>query len=154
MLKINIICIGKIKEKYIEEGIKEFLKRLTKFANVSIIELKDENDTNTSLAIQKETNLLINEINKNSGYVILLDLKGKNISSEELSEKISDISMNYSIINFVIGGSNGYSDNLREISNFRLSFSKMTFPHQLMRLILMEQVYRAMSIINNIKYHK
>lgn len=154
MLKINIICIGKIKEKYIEEGIKEFLKRLTRFANVSIIELKDENDTNTSLAIQKETNLLINEINKNSGYVILLDLKGKNISSEELSEKISDISMNYSIINFVIGGSNGYSDNLREISNFRLSFSKMTFPHQLMRLILMEQVYRAMSIINNIKYHK
>ncbi|NYV27983.1 23S rRNA (pseudouridine(1915)-N(3))-methyltransferase RlmH [Streptobacillus felis] len=154
MLKINIICVGKIKEKYICDGIDEFKKRLSKYIKLNIIELKEEPDNNIDMAINKESKLIIDTINKNIGYNILLDIKGENISSEKLSKKIVDLKLEYSNINFIIGGSNGFNDEVRNISEYKLSFSKMTFPHQLMRLILIEQVYRAICIENNIKYHK
>lgn len=156
MIKINIICVGKIKDKYIINGIEEFTKRLTKYTNLSIVELNEEDDNKgISNAIEKETERIINKISKkNQSYNILLDLKGKLRSSEEMAEEIEKISLNYSEINFIIGGSNGVGDELRKIVNDRLAFSPLTFPHQLMRLILIEQIYRWISINKNIKYHK
>lgn len=156
MIRINVVCIGKIKEKYIKEGINEFLKRLSKYIKLEIIELAEEDDNKgIENAINSETERIINAISKKSySYNILLDLKGKILDSEEMAQKIEEISMISSEINFIIGGSNGVNDNLRKIVDFRLCFSPMTFPHQLMRLILTEQLYRWVSINNNIKYHK
>ena len=156
MIRINVVCIGKIKEKYIKEGINEFLKRLSKYIKLEIIELAEEdNNKGIENAINSETERIINAISKKSySYNILLDLKGKMLDSEEMAQKIEEISMISSEINFIIGGSNGVNDNLRKIVDFRLCFSPMTFPHQLMRLILTEQLYRWVSINNNIKYHK
>ena len=156
MIRINVVCIGKIKEKYIKEGINEFLKRLSKYVKLEIIELAEEDDNKgIENAINSETERIINAISKKSySYNILLDLKGKMLDSEEMAQKIEEISMTSSEINFIIGGSNGVNDNLRKIVDFRLCFSPMTFPHQLMRLILTEQLYRWVSINNNIKYHK
>ena len=156
MIRINVVCIGKIKEKYIKEGINEFLKRLSKYIKLEIIELAEEDDNKgIENAINSETERIINTISKKSySYNILLDLKGKMLDSEEMAQKIEEISMISSEINFIIGGSNGVNDNLRKIVDFRLCFSPMTFPHQLMRLILTEQLYRWVSINNNIKYHK
>ncbi|MBN1469733.1 MAG: 23S rRNA (pseudouridine(1915)-N(3))-methyltransferase RlmH [Fusobacteriaceae bacterium] len=156
MLSINLICVGKIKEKYINMGIDEFIKRLQAFAKVSIIELKEDgNDSNREDSIKKEGILIKNILEKCKGYNILLDVDGKNISSEEMSKEIERLTVQgSSTINFIIGGSYGVSEDVRKMSNFRLSFSKMTFPHQLMRLIFLEQLYRWLSIINNIKYHK
>ena len=156
MIRINVVCIGKIKEKYIKEGINEFLKRLSKYVKLEIIELAEEDDNKgIENAINSETERIINAISKKIySYNILLDLKGKMLDSEEMAQKIEKISMISSEINFIIGGSNGVNDNLRKIVDFRLCFSPMTFPHQLMRLILTEQLYRWVSINNNIKYHK
>ena len=156
MIRINVVCIGKIKEKYIKEGINEFLKRLSKYIKLEIIELAEEDDNKgIENAINSETERIIYAISKKSySYNILLDLKGKMLDSEEMAQKIEEISMISSEINFIIGGSNGVNDNLRKIVDFRLCFSPMTFPHQLMRLILTEQLYRWVSINNNIKYHK
>lgn len=156
MVKINIICIGKIKDKYIRDGISEFSKRLSRYANLNIIELAEEDDNRgIGTAITKETERIIDALNKrNRSYSILLDLKGKLKSSEEMAEEIENISLQYSEINFIIGGSNGVDDELRKLVDFRLAFSSFTFPHQLMRLILMEQIYRWISITKNIKYHK
>ena len=153
MIRINVVCIGKIKEKYIKEGINEFLKRLSKYIKLEIIELAEEDDNKgIENAINSETERIINAISKKSySYNILLDLKGKILDSEEMAQKIEEISMISSEISFIIGGSNGVNDNLRKIVDFRLCFSPMTFPHQLMRLILTEQLYRWVSINNNIK---
>lgn len=152
MLKINIISIGKVKEKYILDGIAEFSKRLSKYTNFKIIELSEEEDNSTAVA--KETNRILEKISKSKGYNILLDIRGVNISSEQLAIKIENLTLNYDEINFIIGGSRGVSDELRQKSDFLLSFSKMTFPHMLFRLMLIEQIYRSICIINNIKYHK
>ncbi|MGL4403748.1 MAG: 23S rRNA (pseudouridine(1915)-N(3))-methyltransferase RlmH [Fusobacteriaceae bacterium] len=155
-MNVNIICIGKIKEKYINDGINEFLKRMTAFGKVQILELKEDgNDSNRESSIKKETDEIIKLLQKHKGYTILLDIGGKNCSSEEMAEEIEKIGVRgNNTINFVIGGSYGVGDNLRKIADMRLSFSKMTFPHQLMRLILLEQIYRWFGILNNIKYHK
>ncbi len=156
MVKINIICIGKIKDLYIREGISEFSKRLSKYVNFSIVELP-ERDENKGLfmAVNEETAEIINILKKKDySYNILLDLKGKMNNSEEMAKKIEEISMKHSEINFIIGGSNGVGDDLRSMVDYRLSFSPLTFPHQLMRLILTEQIYRWVSINRNIKYHK
>ncbi|MGL4981040.1 MAG: 23S rRNA (pseudouridine(1915)-N(3))-methyltransferase RlmH [Fusobacteriaceae bacterium] len=155
-MNINVICIGKIKEKYINDGIAEFLKRMTPFGKVQILELKEDgNDSNRDVSIKKETDEIIKLIQKHKGYTVLLDISGKNYSSEDMAEEIEKICVRgNSTINFVIGGSYGVGDELRKMSDMRLSFSKMTFPHQLMRLILMEQIYRWFGILNNIKYHK
>ena len=156
MVKINVICIGKIKDKYIRDGISEFSKRLSRYVGLNIIELSEEDDNKgIEMAITKETERIIETLNKrNRSYSILLDLKGKIESSEEMAEEIENISLRYSEINFIIGGSNGFDDELRKLVDCRLSFSSFTFPHQLMRLILMEQIYRWISINKNIKYHK
>ena len=141
MVKINVICIGKIKDKYIRDGISEFSKRLSRYVGLNIIELSEEDDNKgIETAITKETERIIDTLNKrNRSYSILLDLKGKLKSSEEMAEEIENISLRYSEINFIIGGSNGVGDELRKLVDFRLAFSSFTFPHQLMRLILMEQ---------------
>ena len=156
MVKINMICIGKIKDKYIRDGISEFSKRLSRYVNLNIVELSEEDDNKgIEIAVMKETERIIDALNKrNRSYSILLDLKGKLKSSEEMAEEIENISLRYSEINFIIGGSNGVGDELRKLVDFRLAFSSFTFPHQLMRLILMEQIYRWISINKNIKYHK
>ena len=156
MIRINVVCVGKIKEKYIKEGINEFLKRLSKYIKLKIIELAEEDDNKgIENAINSETERIINVISKkNYSYNVLLDLRGEMLTSEEMAEKIERISMTSSEINFIIGGSNGVNNDLRKIADFRLCFSPMTFPHQLMRLILTEQIYRWISINNNIKYHK
>lgn len=155
-MNVNIICVGKVKEKYINDGIAEFAKRMQSFGKLSIIELKEfGNDFERELSIKKEAENILLALEKKKGFNILLDISGKNFSSEEMAQKIEDIGIKgFSTINFVIGGSYGVSDDIRKVSNLSLSFSKMTFPHQLMRLILMEQIYRWFSIINNIKYHK
>ncbi len=155
-MNINVICIGKIKEKYINDGIAEFNKRMQAFGKLSIIELKEfGNDFERELSIKKEAESILATLEKKKGFNILLDIGGKNFSSEEMSQKIEEITVKgFSTINFIIGGSYGVSNDIRKVSNLSLSFSKMTFPHQLMRLILMEQIYRWFSIINNIKYHK
>ena len=156
MVKINIVCIGKIKDKYIKDGIDEFRKRLSKYVNLSVIELAEENDNRSvDYAITRETDRIIDTvIKKSKSYNILLDLKGEMKTSEEMALKLEKISLTNSEINFIIGGSNGVGDKLRQIVDSRLKFSSMTFPHQLMRLILIEQIYRWITINKNIKYHK
>ena len=155
-MNVSIICVGKVKEKYIVEGINEFLKRMQSFAKMKIVELKEDgNDSSRNISLEKESEEILKTMEKLGGYNILLDIQGKNFSSEEMSEEIERLTVNgVSSINFIIGGSYGVSENVRKTVNMRLSFSKMTFPHQLMRLILCEQIYRWFSIIKNTKYHK
>ena len=160
MLKISIISVGKIKEKYIKLGIDEFSKRLSRYAKLEIIELNDEkapeNLSPRDMEIIKNTegDAILSKIKPNS-YPIALAIDGKNLSSESLAKKINDLSVSgNSHINFVIGGSLGLSDSVLKASDFKLSFSAMTFPHQLMRLILLEQIYRSFRINNSEPYHK
>ncbi len=159
-MKITIISVGKLKEQYLIDGLKEYSKRLSKYTQIDEIVLIDEaipNKTSEALNLQikeKEGRKIIDVIPSKS-YVIVLDLKGKMLSSEELASKILDIqTYNSSHITFIIGGSLGLSNEVINKSNFRLCFSKMTFPHQLMKLILFEQIYRAFKINNNETYHK
>ena len=155
-MNINIICIGKIKDKYINEGITEFSKRMTSFASLNIIELKEYNkEDSISISIEKESLEILKQISKSNSYNILLDLDGKEITSENMSKYIDDLkNKGISSINFIIGGSNGVNKELKNSVDMKLKFSHFTFPHQLMRLILLEQVYRWFAISNNIKYHK
>ena len=160
MLKVNIICVGKIKETFFREAIDEYSKRLNSYCSLNIIEIKDEKIPNNSsekenqIIKEKEGNNILSHIKKDS-YVICLDLKGKQFTSEEFSQKINNISTNISSsISFIIGGSLGISQNVLKKANESISFSKMTFPHQLFRVILLEQIYRAFKIMNNETYHK
>ena len=160
MLHINIICVGKIKEKYLQDAIQEYSKRLSKYCFLNITELNDEklpqnlNDSLISQIKEKECNNIISHIEKGS-YVFSLDLKGKQFSSEEFSRKITDISLNNSSsITFIIGGTLGLTDKVRNQSNELICFSKMTFPHQLIRVFLLEQIFRAFKISNNETYHR
>lgn len=153
-MDIKIICIGKIKESYLTNAIEEYKKRLKVFCNLEIIELKEFNNIDINKNIELESELILNNIKK-TDYVIALSIKGKNISSEDFAEVIKNhYTYNSSTITFVIGGSNGYDNRVLQRANYELSFGKMTFPHQLMRVILLEQVYRCMMINNNHKYHK
>lgn len=149
---IKIITVGKIKEKYLKDGINEYLKRMQKYTKIEIIELQDEDfDINKTLLKEKEK---IEKYIKERDYVVTLEIDGEELSSIELSKKIDNIMLNNSDITFIIGGSYGLHDDIKKRSNFALSFSKMTFPHQLFRLILLEQIYRSFKILNNEKYHK
>ena len=155
-----MICVGKIKEKYLKLGIDEFKKRLSKYCKLEIIELEDEkapenlSDKEMLMIKEKEGKKILSKIKDNS-YVIALAIDGKNLSSEELAETINKLGVRgISNITFVIGGSLGLSDEVLSRADYKLSFSKMTFPHQLMRLILLEQVYRAYRINNGEPYHK
>jgi 23S rRNA (pseudouridine1915-N3)-methyltransferase len=156
MISVNLICVGKVKEKYIKSGFAEFEKRLSSYIKFKVIELKEDgNDSDRESSINKESLAIMEELNKKKAYNILLDIDGKEFSSEEMAEKIEDLSVKgNSSFNFVIGGSYGVSDDLKRSMDLRLTFSKMTFPHQLMRLIFIEQLYRWFSILKNTKYHK
>ena len=149
---IKIICIGKIKENYYKDAINEYLKRLSKYTKVNIIELDDyAYDINKTINMESEN--IINHLNK-SDYNILLDINGEMLDSVSLSKKIDNVISNYSNITFIIGGSNGVNDELKRLVNYRLSFSNLTFPHQLFRVVLLEQIYRSFKIIHHEEYHK
>lgn len=151
-MKVKIVCVGNLKEKYWQMAEDEYLKRLSRFADVKVIEVKESNSKSSEENIKIEGKDILTHL---SGYVFALCVEGKQCSSEELSDKISDIMIGgKSEITFVIGGSDGLSDDVKTKADNRLSFSKMTFPHQLMRIVLEEQIYRAFTIQNNIKYHK
>ena len=150
---IKIITVGQLKEKYLKEAVEEYKKRLSKYTNLEIIEIKDEGLVEESKAIELEGEK-INKYLDNKDYIITLEIEGKQMSSVEFSEKLERIQMENSNIVFIIGGSYGLSNNIKDKSNLKLSFSKMTFPHQLFRVILLEQIYRSFKIMNNEKYHK
>lgn len=159
MLNINIICVGKIKEKYLKDAIDEYSKRLSRYCKLTISELPDEKipeKLNASLeneVKEKECTKILNSIKKDS-YVIALDLKSTSLSSEEFSKKIETISMEHSNLTFIIGGSLGLTETLLHNCNFKICFSKMTFPHQLIRVFLLEQIFRAFKISNGETYHR
>lgn len=151
---IKILCVGKIKESFFTEGIKEYQKRIEGYTKFSILEVKEVNTQDINKNILEEGKNLLSKITEDE-YVITLEIKGKRIDSVELAKLIEEKqTYGFSKITFVIGGSNGLSDEVIRRSNYHLSFSNFTFPHQLMRLILSEQIYRALTIINNKEYHK
>ena len=159
-MNITIIAAGRIKEKYIAEGNKEYSKRLSRYCNLKIIEVQDEKAPENlsikqmDLIKNKEGNRILSKIPLGS-YIISLVIDGKSLSSEELSSKIEELMIDgVNDITFVIGGSLGLSREVIDRSNFKLSFSKMTFPHQLMRMILLEQIYRGFRIMKGEPYHK
>lgn len=143
---IKLICVGKIKERYLTEGINDYLKRINKYHKMEIIEVDD------STPVEEEIRIL--KYISSRDYVITLEIDGNNLSSIELAEKIDKTLISNSNITFVIGGSYGLSENIKERSNYKLSFSNMTFPHGLFRLIFLEQLYRSCKILNNETYHK
>ena len=143
---IKIICVGKIKEKFYRDAILEYMKRLGKYHNVKIIEVMDSN-------INKEKDLILKYVNKKD-YIIILDIEGRELSSVEMANFIDKTLIVNSNLTFIIGGSFGIHEDIKKLSNYRLSFSKMTFPHQLFRVIFLEQLYRSFKIINNETYHK
>ena len=159
MLSVNIICIGKLKEKYLRDAMEEYTKRLSPLCRFSVSELSEERvSDNPSPAqiketVEKESEKILRKIAP-SDYVIAMCIEGKNISSEELSEKIEAVSQTHSTTDFVIGGSWGLSKKLKSRADFCLSMGRMTFPHQLFRVMLTEQIYRAFQISKGTKYHK
>lgn len=149
---ITIITVGKIKEKYIRGGIDEYLKRLTKYVKIELIELDDE-CFDKEKTLKKESEKIEKKLNKKS-FIITLEIEGKQLNSLEFANLIDKTTVNNSDITFIIGGSYGLSSDIKKLSNYRLSFSNMTFPHQLFRLIFIEQLYRSYKILNNETYHK
>ncbi len=150
---IKIICVGKLKEQYLKDAIEEYKKRIKKYTEIEIIEVPDEGLLDEAKTLKKEGESILKNIN-NRDYIITLEIDGKNISSTELADKISNIYLTNNNITFVIGGSLGLDDEVKKISNYKLSFGKMTFPHQLFRVLLLEQIYRCFKINNNESYHK
>lgn len=152
-MKVNIVAVGKIKEKFFTDAIAEYAKRLSKFCDFNIIEVDESsNITNIELKKEKEGELLLS---KAKGYIIALDGSGKLLSSEDLAELLkTNMTNGESEFSFVIGGSNGLSDLVKTKANKIVSFGKITFPHQLFRVVLSEQIYRAFTINNHINYHK
>ena len=151
---IKILCVGKIKEKFFTEGICEYQKRIDAYSKFSIVEVKEVNTLDINKNITEEGRNLLSKISEDE-FVITLEIKGKMIDSVELARLIEEkMTYGFSKITFVIGGSNGLSSDVIKRSNYHLSFSEFTFPHQLMRLVLIEQIYRALTIINNKEYHK
>lgn len=160
MIRINVIAVGKLKEKYLKEACGEYLKRLGTYAKVTVTEVGEykcsESQTEAEIAsvIEREGEAIAAKIPKGS-YVIPMCIEGTQLSSPELSQKLEAVSLNgISDITFIIGGSFGLSQKVKALGNFKLSFGKITLPHQLMRVVLLEQIYRALSISNNSKYHK
>ncbi len=159
-MNIKIIAVGKVKEKFYTDNIKEFTKRMTKYCNLDIIETKEEkapdniSDADIEIIKNTEGKNILNKV-KDQDYVIALAIEGEQISSEQLAKKIESLGVQgKSNIDFIIGGSFGLSKDVLNRANYKLSFSKMTFPHQLMRVILLEQVYRSFRINRGEPYHK
>ena len=150
---IKIITVGSIKEKYLKEAIEEYTKRISKYTKLEIIEVKDEGLVEPQKCLSLEEERILKHIN-DKDYLITLEIEGKQISSEELATKLDRIQIEYPNITFVIGGSYGLSKSIKDKANTHLSFSKMTFPHQLFRVLLLEQIYRSFKINNNESYHK
>lgn len=143
---IKIICIGKLKEEYLKDLVADYLKRINKYHKIEILELNDSDIEKEGILIEKHLNT--------KDFIITLEINGKHLTSTELSEKIDNWLMTYGNITFIIGGSYGISDKIKEMSNYKLSFSNLTFPHGLFRGILLEQIYRSFKILNNESYHK
>jgi 23S rRNA (pseudouridine1915-N3)-methyltransferase len=159
-MRVTLICVGKLKEKYLTQGVEEYVKRLSRYCNLDIIELADEKTPDNASSVvedlikKKEGERILKSI-KDDSYCIALAIDGIMLTSPELAEKIDALGVTgTSHISFVIGGSLGLSEDVIKRADYKLSFSKMTFPHQLMRMILLEQVYRAYRIIHNQPYHK
>lgn len=150
---IKIICVGKIKEKFLVSAIEEYTKRISKYTKIEIIELPDYDINNKELVLEREKENIIKYINSKD-YIITLEIEGMQLTSEEFANKIDKIFINNSNITFIIGGSYGLHSDIKNLSNYKLSFSKFTFPHQLFRVILLEQIYRVYKINNNESYHK
>ena len=160
MLRVTVCAVGKLKEKYLKDAVAEYAKRLGRYCTLNVIEVADEScPENAGEAVEtavraKESSRLLAKI-PDASYVIALDVGGKMLSSEELARKTEAVELSgKSHICFVIGGSIGFDDSVRERADMCLSFSKMTFPHQLMRVILLEQIYRSFRIRNGEPYHK
>ncbi len=158
-MKITIACVGRIKEKYLTDGIAEFTKRLTPFCKLETLAISEERMPDDPApaeklqVLERETQRLLAILPPNS-YVILLDVGGRQLSSPELAAKIDSLTLaGHSHLTFVIGGAFGYTDALRRRADLALSFSKMTFTHQMIRLLLLEQIYRALKISRGEKYH-
>ena len=159
-MKIKIVTVGKLKEKYLKDGIEEYSKRISRFATVEMIELADEktpdraSDSENEKILELEGNRIISKIGDRE-FVIVLAIEGKTLSSEEFSKQLEQASINgYSTLTFVIGGSLGLSPQVKKRANLFLSFGRLTLPHQLMRLVLVEQIYRAFTIQQGSPYHK
>ena len=159
-MKINVICIGKLKEKYWRDAIEEYSKRLSRFAQLNIIELKEDRLPNNpspaqeQAVMENEGEAILTAIKPDS-YTIALAIKGRSYSSEQLAAEIDKLTTNgVSTINFIIGGSLGLSKKVLQAADMQLSFSAMTFPHQMIRVFLLEQIYRSFKIINHEAYHK
>lgn len=159
-MKITIVCVGKIKEKFYRDALAEYTKRLSRYCSLTITEVADEktkeqaSETECAIIKDREGERILKSI-RDDGYVIALAIDGKNLDSVELSEKIDELGLSgKSNVYFVIGGSLGLSDAVMKRADYKLSFSRMTFPHQLMRVILLEQIYRSYRIINHEPYHK
>lgn len=159
-MNISVVSVGKVKEKYLRDGIEEYRKRLTRYCNIELIEVPDEKAPETlspkeeEQVKEKEGQAILKHI-KESAYVVALAINGKQLSSEELADFISQRAMNGDTnLVFVIGGSLGLSKEVLNRADYKLSFSRMTFPHQLMRMILLEQVYRGYRIIKGEPYHR
>lgn len=159
MLNVNIICVGKLKESYLRGAVEEYSKRMKPLCKLSIVELQEERvGENPSPAeikktVDAESDRILQKLGK-SDYVVAMCIEGKNISSEELSRKLEEIQQLAGTVDFIIGGSWGLSDALKARADFKLSMGRMTFPHQLFRVMLLEQIYRAFQISKGTKYHK
>jgi 23S rRNA (pseudouridine1915-N3)-methyltransferase len=160
MIKVSVIAVGKLKEKYLKDACNEYLKRLSAFSKVNVIEINEErcSDNPSQTEIEqvkiKEGERIIAKIPKGS-YVVPMCIEGVQMSSEEFSKRIEKTSIDgFGEITFIIGGSFGLSDDVKALGKLKLSFGKLTLPHQLMRVVLLEQIYRAFSISSNSKYHK
>lgn len=150
---IKIITVGYLKEQYLKDAINEYLKRLRKYTNIDIIEVKDEGLVEKEKTLKLEEEKILKYI-QDKDYIITLEIEGKELDSIEFANKIDKIHQEYSNITFIIGGSYGLSNTIKEKSNYHLSFSKLTFPHQLFRVLLLEQLYRSYKINNHESYHK
>ena len=146
---IKIICVGKIKENFFREAILEYKKRLSKYCKLEIIEVNDEEHN----SLEKEKNNILKYVKK-TDYNIILDVNGNKLTSNEFAVKLDKVFIENSNITFIVGGSLGLHEEIKDLSNYKLSFSDLTFPHQLFRVILLEQIYRCFKILNNESYHK
>lgn len=158
-MNITVITVGKLKEKYFKDAVSEYEKRLSRFGKIEIVEIPDEKIPDNASTRQeeqikiKEGKKILSQVKDNT-FFITMCIEGRELSSEELAERVSRISMNTGHITFAIGGSLGLSDEVKKHSDFKLSFGKITLPHQLMRVVLLEQIYRAFKINANETYHK
>lgn len=152
LITINLLCVGNLKEKFALDFQKEYIKRLSAFCKINIVELKEQNQLrNFSLIVEKEGEDILKKL---KGYNILCDINSKECSSEEFAQKIATLAQKSSVITFVIGGSYGVSSDVKQACQEKISFSPMTFTHNLFRIMLLEQIYRAFTILNGKSYHK